>query len=90
VKSLVFKYPGDPPQPAIEMNRAEFLTVCPRHPTRIYSGDTVQEFPMAEDEIWCDQCDEDPGDYVLLIGGTRAMCRKCADEFYLPHCRETS
>lgn len=87
MKSMILRYPGDPPANAIEMTRSEFLSVYPREPIRVYSEVGVKETPMKPDEIYCDTCNQDPGDYLLVLyDGQKAVCRKCADAAYLPHC----
>lgn len=85
---MICRYPGDPPITVTEMTRTEFLQLFPRAPIEIHTASSVKEIPMQANEIWCDGCGDDPGDYILMVGNTKAMCRRCATETYLPHCGE--
>lgn len=88
MKNFVFSYPGDPTVEAVEMNREEFLKAHPREPILIFSASKVVEIPVGLDEICCDSCNTDPGDYILLVDESRAYCRECAKRI-LRYCTET-
>ena len=87
MKAFRWKYPGDPEDICIHMNRLEFLGNFPREPIKIISGGAVlEEIPMGDNEIHCDFCNEDPLDDIFVINsGSKALCKKCAEESVIPH-----
>jgi hypothetical protein len=92
VKQLVCRYPGDPPVEVLELSREEFLKLCPREPITLTSFDPVsgtiekESFPMGFDEIYCDLCNEDPGETIYLYARTQARCKSCYNKALKRYC----
>ena len=90
MRVFTFQYPGDEPEGAASMNRREFLSWFPRHPILVVSvtpdGTYYEdEVPVPPDLVVCDCCNEDPGDDITVVEGSRVYCRKCADEYITPY-----
>ena len=96
MKSYVMNYPGDPPMQVIEMTREQFLYYCPRQNITIRdmnSDKPPQVIPMGTDDIYCDFCNEDPGEGITVLATQqghimRAYCTLCAKDRWHPHCKE--
>jgi ribosomal protein S27E len=82
---MTMRYEDDPPEPVVEMTRAEFLKVCPRAPMDL-NGTLV--FFESADEVICDSCGKDPGGTVVTYGEPpmRAYCLDCARKEWYPYC----
>lgn len=86
MRSFSWKYPGDPVDVCVVMNRAEFLQQFPRTPIKIHSEGRTEEIPMAPDEILCDLCGNDPGDEIYVIHrGRKGYCKECAGISVIPN-----
>ena len=86
MRAFTFRYPGDEPERAVETNRQEFLSRFPRHPISVVSVTPdgtyrEDEVPVPPDTVVCDCCNEDPGNDITVVEGSRAYCRKCANEY---------
>ena len=82
-----YKYPGDPVSDAVKMDRAEFFGLFPPE-TRTIEVITENEHEVSNvgTKIMCDFCSEDPEDEIYLIDrGSKALCKKCADQYILPY-----
>lgn len=93
MKLFTLRYPGDPPARVQEMNRSEFLAEY--RPSDRPHGVTVTSygpegvdtefFPVPAGCVVCDLCNEDPGDDITVVEGSRAYCRACRTESLEKH-----
>lgn len=91
--SYTMRYPGDPPDTVYEMNREKFLLEFPRVLMLIRDMSTskvwpaLESIPIGVDEIYCDFCNDDPGDTVFLWDhGHKAYCRNCFESNLARYC----
>src|SRR4051812_39099822 len=99
MKLFIMKFPGDPPMAVTEITRAEFLALCPRQPIRLTNLVTgaYEEFPMGYNEIYCDFCNDDPGETVVTLAPAkdktrilRGYCLPCAKKMWYRYCTEVT
>ena len=90
MKTLIMRYPGDPPVKVEVMNRAEFFERFPPSERCMWIG--TPEEPRKEvvpfgETICCDFCNNDPGNLLYLIGETRAYCSTCFKKLHERYCK---
>lgn len=87
---LKYQYPGDPVSDVILLHGQEFLDKQPKDRAIVISGgDRPDERIPLGDEIVCDLCNAEVGKLDPCAWTPRGLyCRKCAEEWILPHVKE--
>ena len=96
MKTMVMRYPGDPAVKVELINRDEFFVIFPPENrkftiTALGAGQILeQECVTLGREIHCDFCNEDPLDWIALVGRRSAYCKSCFNKNLKRYCKETN